>query len=50
LNSTDKDFNSVIAKYEKLIQDWEDKIAEEEKKIRQQLDYGLIGYQQLLHP
>jgi CHASE3 domain sensor protein len=46
LNPTDMDYNSVIAKYEKLIQEWEDKIAEEEKKMRQQLDYGLIGYQQ----
>ncbi|OPY66850.1 MAG: Signal transduction histidine-protein kinase/phosphatase DegS [Syntrophorhabdaceae bacterium PtaU1.Bin034] len=41
-NST---YSSLIRRYEALITDWEENIAEAQKEKRQQLDYGLIDLQ-----
>lgn len=48
LNPSAKDYNAIIEKYEKLVKEWEDNIAEEAKGRRQQLDYGLIDYGQYI--
>ncbi|MGD0229727.1 MAG: PAS domain S-box protein [Syntrophorhabdales bacterium] len=48
LNPTDKDYASMIGRYEKLVREWEEGVAEKEKEMRHRLDYGLIGYRQFM--
>jgi PAS domain S-box-containing protein len=48
LNPTDKNYASMIGKYENLLREWEGSIAEEEKEMRHRLDYGLIDYKQFM--
>jgi len=44
LQQGDEKYLRIINRYEELVKDWENKIAEVKKELRQKLDYGVIDY------
>ncbi|MBI4776699.1 MAG: PAS domain S-box protein [Deltaproteobacteria bacterium] len=48
LQREDDRYLQVIDRYEKLANEWEDKIAEVEKEMRQEMDYGEIDFDEYI--